>query len=255
MLIVGMVMVTPTLACPAGTDCLQTSANGNTYGIFSNITSLDSKTVDKHVQTVLEADDVQKLIQTLNERGYKLNQADAQGLSTTVEDTYYEAVGFPFTSTDNSKVTLVAIIKDSKIIKVQATILHRDKDLFPTSADVLTVNGGIVKTESATTESIIGVEAKAKIASIVSIVSTSPLSQLGQVTSSSSSCSACKLLYDVACNVGCGVGMATICALAGLTTGIGGVACTVVAGLVCYAIDLYGCDYGGQAACVVIGYC
>lgn len=255
MLVVCMVLVSPALACPAGTDCLKTSADGNTYGMFSNITSLDSKTVEKHLQTALESNDVQKLIQALNERGYKLNQADAQGLSTTVKDTYYEGVGLPFTSTDNSQVILVAIIKDNKIIKVQASILHRDKDLFPTSADVLTVNGNTIETESATTESIIGVGAKAKIASIVSIVSTSPLSQLDQVTASSSSCSACKLLYDVACNVGCGVGMAVICALAGLTTGIGGVACTVVAGLVCYAIDLYGCDYGGQAACIVIGYC
>jgi halocin C8-like bacteriocin domain-containing protein len=255
MLVVSMVLVTPTMACPAGKDCLQASEDGNTYGMFSNIKKLDSKTVDKYVQTALESNEIQKLIQTLNEKGYELNQADAQGLSTTVKDTYYEAVALPFASTDNSEVTLVAVIKDNKIVKVQATVLHRDKDLFPTSVDVLTVNGNNVETESATTDSIVGVGAKTKIASIVSIASTSPISHLDQAISSSSSCSACKLLYDVACNVGCGVGMATICAIAGLTTGIGGVACTVVAGLVCYAIDLYGCDYGGQAACVIIGYC
>ncbi len=257
MLVMSTFAVSPVMACaPSGTDCLQASADGNTYGMFSNITALDSKSVDMHVQTTWKSSDIQKLIQTLNEKGYELNQSDAQGLSTTVKDTYYEAIGLPFASTDNSDGALVAIVKNNKIVKIQATIVHRDKDRFPTSVEVLTVNGNIVETESATTDSIFGVGIKTSIASIASIASTSPLINLDQVTSSSSSeCDGCKLLYDVACVVGCGVGMYGLCLIAGLTTGVGGLACVIVAGLVCWVVDEYGCDYGGEAACVLLGYC
>jgi len=257
MLVMSMFAVAPAMACaPGGTGCLQASANGNTYGMFSDITTLDSKSVDIHVQNALKSDDIQKLVQTLNKKGYKLNQEYAQGLSTTVEDTYYEGVGLPFVGTDNSDATLVAIMNnDNEIIKVQATIVHRDKDQFPTSIDILTVSGNSIETESATIDSIFGTGAKVSIASIASVDSTSPLIQIDQITTSSAECSGCKTLYGVACKYGCAITMGVLCSIAGLTTGVGGIACIVVATAVCTVVDEYGCDYGEEAACVLLGYC
>lgn len=251
-----MILVTPVLACPAGTNCGKTSANCpncvNNIGNLSNITKLNSETVDKNVQTILQSNDVKRLIIKLNSEGYKLNQTGAEGLSSTVIDTYYEAVALPFASTDNSDGAIVAILTNNKIVKVQATIVHRDKDQFPTSVKILTVNGNAIETESATIDS----GAKAYMASVVSIASTSPLSHLDQATSSLISCSTCKSLYNLACAVGCSLGMYAICGLLGLTTGAGGAACVVAATLLCAGIQQYGCDpYGAQAACVVAGYC
>ncbi|AIG98577.1 Firmicute eSAT-6 protein secretion system EssA [Archaeoglobus fulgidus DSM 8774] len=68
-------------------------------------------------------------------------------------------------------------------------------------------------------------------------------------------CGACKVLFEVACAVGCGVGMATLCILAGLTTGVGGIACAAIAAAVCWAIGEYGCDSGAGYVCTQIGYC
>jgi halocin C8-like bacteriocin domain-containing protein len=247
--------ITPALACPAGTDCLQAYTEGSSFGQLSDITTLNSAVVDKHIQNALKVDDTQKLIETLVESGYELNKAEAMGLSTILDGIYYEAIGIPFVGADNSDGTLVVITNNDEIIKTQATIIHRDEDKFPISVDVLTVTDSNIKTESATMDGMFGAGVKTSVASAASIASSSPVRYLDQVTASSVTCSACKALYDVACNVGCGVGMAVLCSLAGLTTGIGGIACATIAALVCYAIDQYGCDYGGQAACVVIGYC
>lgn len=252
-----MILVTPVLACPAGTNCGKASANCpncvNNIENLSNITKLNSATVEKDMQTILQSNDVKRLITRLNSEGYKLNQTDAEGLSSTVIDTYYEAVALPFVSTDNSDGAIVAILTNNKIVKVQATIVHRDKDQFPTSVEILTVNGNAIETESATIDS----RAKTSMASMVSIASTSPLSYLDQATSGGLiSCSTCKSLYNTACAVGCGLGMWAICGLLGLTTGAGGAACTVAATLLCAGIQQYGCEpYGDEAACIVAGYC
>ncbi|MCM1985975.1 halocin C8-like domain-containing protein [Methanococcoides seepicolus] len=235
---------------------MQASADGNTYGMFSDITTLDSKSVDIHVQNALKSNDIQKLVQTLNKKGYKLNQEYAQGLSTTVEDTYYEGVGLPFLGTNNSDASIIAIMNnDNEIIKMQATIVHRDKDQFPTSVDLLTVNGNSIETESATVDSIFGTGAKVSMASIASVDSTSPLIQIDQITTSSAECSGCKTLYGIVCVYGCAISMAVLCTIAGLTTGVGGIACVVVATALCGFIDEHGCDYGAEAACVLLGYC
>jgi halocin C8-like bacteriocin domain-containing protein len=68
-------------------------------------------------------------------------------------------------------------------------------------------------------------------------------------------CDACKILFNVACAVGCGVGIAVLCVLAGITTIIGGIACAAVAAAVCWFISEYGCSPGAAYACAQLGYC
>lgn len=68
-------------------------------------------------------------------------------------------------------------------------------------------------------------------------------------------CDACKILFELACAVGCGVGIAALCVLAGITTIVGGILCAAVAGAVCYFISEFGCDPGSQYACEQLGYC
>ncbi len=68
-------------------------------------------------------------------------------------------------------------------------------------------------------------------------------------------CDACKVLFNVACAVGCGVGMATLCVLAGVTTVVGGIFCAGIAAAVCWFIGEFGCSAGADYACAQLGYC
>nr|WP_320160774.1 halocin C8-like domain-containing protein [uncultured Methanoregula sp.] len=68
-------------------------------------------------------------------------------------------------------------------------------------------------------------------------------------------CDACKILFNVACAVGCGVGITALCVLAGITTIVGGILCAAVAAAVCWFISEYGCSPGAQSACTQLGYC
>jgi len=68
-------------------------------------------------------------------------------------------------------------------------------------------------------------------------------------------CDACKIIFNVACAVGCGVGITVLCVLAGITTIVGGIACAAVAGVVCWFISEYGCNPGAESACTQLGYC
>ncbi len=68
-------------------------------------------------------------------------------------------------------------------------------------------------------------------------------------------CDACKILFNVTCAIGCDVGIALICVLAGITTIVGGLACWAVASAICYFIGEYGCDVDAQDACERLGYC
>lgn len=68
-------------------------------------------------------------------------------------------------------------------------------------------------------------------------------------------CDACKILFNLACAIGCGVGIAALCVLAGITTIVGGLACAAVAAAICYFISEYGCNAGAQYACEQLGYC
>lgn len=68
-------------------------------------------------------------------------------------------------------------------------------------------------------------------------------------------CDACKILFNLACAIGCGVGMYALCVIAGLTTIIGGAVCAVIAAAVCWFIGTYGCTSGADYACTQLGYC
>jgi halocin C8-like bacteriocin domain-containing protein len=68
-------------------------------------------------------------------------------------------------------------------------------------------------------------------------------------------CDACQILFDLACVIGCGVGITVLCVLAGITTIVGGILCAAVAGAICYFIGEFGCDPGAQYACEQLGYC
>lgn len=254
MLIVSMFAVAPAMACPAGVNCMQTFDGGD-YGTLSNVNSLEVASVNDNVDMVLNDNDVKELVKKLNKRGYELDYSNADGLSSTIEGTYYEGIGIPLKGQNNSDGALVVITEGKEIVKIQATIIQRDEDQFPTAVEVLIMNNGAVESESATIDDMFGAGAKALLTSSASMVATSPVGKLSQVTTSSVECDACILLYNAACSVGCGVSLYILCGMAGIGTGVGGLICTAAAALVCWAIGVYGCDYGGQAACVVIGYC
>ncbi|WP_141241673.1 hypothetical protein [Methanosarcina spelaei] len=74
MLVIGMILVTPAMACPAGADCSQTGTLADCpkctgIGNLSNISSLDLTIVDKNLKKALESEDVEKLIKRLASKG------------------------------------------------------------------------------------------------------------------------------------------------------------------------------------------
>lgn len=71
MLVVGMILVTPVMACPAGINCSQTSTDsttGNNFGNLSNITRLDSTKVEECTLIALKSDDVKRLIKNWTQK-------------------------------------------------------------------------------------------------------------------------------------------------------------------------------------------
>ena len=66
-------------------------------------------------------------------------------------------------------------------------------------------------------------------------------------------CWACKALVSIACAVGCGVGIAVLCVLAGVTTVVGGIACASIASAVCWVIGEYGCNPGSKSTLYLCG--
>ncbi|MDR7666369.1 halocin C8-like domain-containing protein [Methanosarcina sp. Z-7115] len=262
-LVIGMILVTPVLACPAGTKT-QISVNcpncSNGLKYITTIAKLDSNEINNYLPVVSKDARVEKLTKELTSRGYKLNTKDTTGMNVTLANDsllpgVIKELIIPFTSTDNSQVGILAGIKDNKIIKVQAIITHRDEDLFPTSVDALTVKGNNIETETVTTDSVLGVGAKDRINSAFTIASTSPLGNVIKATTSSVTCSGCMALWDWACAIGCGVGMYGLCLAAGLASGIGGLACVVVASAVCYGVGQWGCGMDDYTSCVLLGYC
>ncbi len=88
----------------------------------------------------------------------------------------------------------------------------------------------------------------------------------GEVSPSSSGveCWACTTVGDVACTVGCGVGIAVICLSVSITSGLGGLGCGAVASTICGFLaatsERYLCaacqaDYGVEWACHFAGWC
>ncbi len=252
MLVVGMVLVTPAMACPAGTDCSQTSIDCTTCGILENIThvtKLDSEIIDKNLIIALKSDGVNKLIKELELNGYKLNQSSTVGLGITLANgSYMEGIALPFESTDNSLAGIYVIIENNDISKVEAKIIHKDEDQFPTSVDVLTVNENSIIAESANVSSVISNMDKKSLSSTIGLTSVSPKITI-------SKCTACKELYNIGCAIGCGVEMQLLCTAAGIANIAGGLACVVLAGIVCTLIADYGCSKSGTYICTLGEYC
>lgn len=251
LLVIGMILVTPAMACPAGTNCSQTSTDCTTcddFGNLSNITKLDSKKVQESTQIALKSEDVERLIKKLDSKGYKLNQTGIAGMGATLNnETYYEAVGLTLDSKDNSTGALIAIFENDKIVKVEAQIVERDKTGYPLSIEILTVNGNTIVSESGEVSDILNGKTKASLISSATLAPIAPLAI--------NACTACKLLVGAACNIGCGIEMALLCAIAGVSTIVGGIACATVASAVCYVIDQYGCAPGALNLCRKANYC
>jgi len=249
MLVIGMILVTPALACPAGTNCSGNCPTCiNNLGSLKDIKKLDSTTVDKDWQTALQSDEVKRLIKKLDSEGYKLSQTGVAGISATLNGTNYKAVGIPLVSTDNSTGVLAAAFENNKIIKVEAQIVNRDATGFPLSIKTETVTGKTIVSESGNVSDLLDGATKESLAAEASLGTITPQVAIDK-------CTACRQIVGVICNVGCGVELSLICILAGVTTIVGGLACGAIVTTMCYFVDWYGCSPGALSLCRDAGYC
>lgn len=238
-LIIGMILVTPVLSCPAGTNCSQNETgtvtdcpNCKSIGELSNVTDLSTEKVGKNLKISLESTDIRKLISELKSKGYKLNKADVYGLGATQADgSYIEGLALPFESPDNSSAGIYVVFKDDKISKAEAKILSMDQNKV--FVKILTVKDNNVITKSSDI-------------SIDSNTATPMITVNG--------CSTCKYLAKFVCKKGCSKGGQLLCSMADLTV-VGGVACTVAVYLLCKTIGSYGCGQTADFLCKKAGFC
>lgn len=248
-LVIGMILVTPVLACPAGTKCSGNCPTCiNNLGNLSDITKLSTNIVDKNVQIASQSNEVKRLIKKLESEGYKLNQTEVAGISANLNKTHYEAIGIPFVGTDNSTGVLGTVFENNKIIKVEAQIVKRDATGYPLSIETITVTGNTIVSESGNVSDLLNGETKESLATSASLGSITP-----QITIDK--CTACKQIVGVICNVGCNVELSLICILAGVTTIVGGLACGAVVTTMCYFVDQYGCSPSALDLCKKAKYC
>ncbi|MCO5382980.1 MAG: halocin C8-like domain-containing protein [Methanosarcina barkeri] len=248
-LVIGMILVTPALACPPGQKCTGNCPNCvNNIANLKNITKIDSATINQDWQTVLKSSDFKKLVKQLESEGYQLNKSGVAGISATLNGTNYEAVGIPLVSKDNSTGVIAAVLENSKIIKVEAQIVKRDSTGFPLSIKSETVTGKSIVSENADVSDLLNGQTKESLAANASLGSITPLITLDK-------CTACRQIVGVICDVGCGVELSLICILAGVTTIIGGLACGAVVTTMCFFVDWYGCAPGATQLCKNAGYC
>jgi halocin C8-like bacteriocin domain-containing protein len=257
MLILGMIIATPTLACPVeksdSSDIVFNceSCNG---AELKNIKESDANIVEKNVEVALKSADIQKLIEGLSEKGYKLDLANAQGLNAIVDGIYSEAIILPFSSIDDSTAFIEAVIVDNEILRNQGIIVYKDSTSFPTSIDVLTIEENTATTYSFDGEELFGEDFKAKIQSAEVLASTNPLVSI-QATSSSEYCDVCTYLYDYACRLTYSVIAAVLCTLSGATSIYGAAKCAFAAFIVLEFINNNGCGATAPVACEIMGLC
>ncbi|SNQ59147.1 hypothetical protein MNV_1070037 [Candidatus Methanoperedens nitroreducens] len=199
------------------------------------MSKLDEEELAKDLHVALNSADVKKLKEELESRGYEQRLANATGLIVTKADgNLSEGVILPFSSQDNTQVGIIAEVNTHKVVKAAAVLIYRNETKFPVSVEQLSINHGKVTNEKIDVASVLN--------SGVSI----------QVTQ----CDACITLYELGCDIGCGLEMALLCIIAGLgLTFIGGLACTAIAAAVCYFINNYGCYPQAPDACDTIGFC
>lgn len=247
-LIIGMVLVTPVLACPPGQKCTGNCPTCvNNLANLKNIKKMGSTTINQDWQNALKSDDFKKLIKQLDSEGYQLNKTGVAGISATLNGTNYEAVGIPLVSKDNSTGVIAAVLENNKVIKVEAQIVKRDATGFPLSMKAETVTGKTIVTESANVSDLLNGETKESLSATAS---------LGFMTSQAiDKCTACKQIVGVICNLGCYTEISLICILAGATTIIGGLVCGGIVTVMCYFTDWYGCAPGAAKLCRDAHYC
>jgi halocin C8-like bacteriocin domain-containing protein len=244
MLVVSMFAVAPAMACVPQQNVDAENLGGTTCstcgsGSYSNITRLNSEELANNLHVVLNSANVKKLTKELNSKGYKLNLIDSRGVGLTRSDgTFVEGVVLPFISEDNSDVGILAEVNMHKVSKVVAVLINKNDELVPTFVERLTIENNIISTEKMD-------------------VPLNNVSSLSEVTTLSyTKCDACQDLYNVACAVGCGLDVALICLIAGVSTVVGGLACTAIAATVCYFIGKYGCDPEAEYFCTqYTSYC
>ncbi|SDF93953.1 halocin C8-like bacteriocin domain-containing protein [Methanolobus vulcani] len=257
LLVIGMVLVTPTLACPvekSDSSGFLSSCESCNGAELKDIKESDENIIDKNVKTALKSTDIQKLTEALREKGYNLDLANAQGVNAIVDGIYSEALVLPFSSTDNSTVFIEAVIVNNKILRNQAMIVYKDTTSFPMTIDALTIDNDIVTTHSFDVEDLLGENVKAKIQSTEVLASTNPLVSV-QTTSSSDNCDMCTDLYDYACRGVWSVTAAVLCYLSGVATLYGTIKCAAVAFVVLEVINKDGCGPVAPVACEIMGFC
>lgn len=136
-------------------------------------------------------------------------------------------------------------VRDGSVDTGRATITRYDQDGRPNNVEVLNVvDGGVrARHESLNTADL----------SVETAVSSGEVSPA--FFHETSSCTACKLLYDAACAVGCGVGMAALCLAAGITSVAGSLTCAGIGASVCWFIGRFGCSPTAGYACDYLGFC
>ncbi len=241
MIVVVMVLATPVMAetptSQATIEEKQTSSDCQLCKLNTlNVNKLDEKTIEEKTKIALDSDNVKKLIKEIEANGYELDLEDTRGLGLTLENgKYVEGIALSFKGTDKSMVAINVVFENDIISKAEGYIVHETKTGYPTSAKIFVPEGDTIRTDS------------------MSVFT--PVSEQSTKRITISKCAACKDLYNLGCEIGCGVEMALLCSLAGITTIAGGLVCVVVAGVVCHYIGVFGCSHGANYICKLAKYC
>lgn len=241
MIVVVMVLATPVMAetptSQATIEEKQTSSDCQLCKLNTlNVNKLDKKTIEEKTKISLDSDNVKRLIKEIEANGYELDLEDTRGLGLTLENgTYVEGIALSFKGIDNSMVVINIVFEDNSVSKAEGLIVHKTKTGYPTSAKIFVPEGDTIRTDS------------------MSVFN--PVSEQSTRGITISKCAACKDLYNLGCEIGCGVEMTLLCALAGITTIAGGLACGVAATVVCHYIGVFGCSRGASYICKVAKYC
>ncbi|ELY37429.1 halocin C8-like domain-containing protein [Natronorubrum tibetense] len=171
------------------------------------------------------------------------------------EGTAYEVVSFypkrrGQGSNENTQYSLAVTLRGSSVVSNKATIVSFDDGDIPTDATSISVREGDIE------ESEESVEINDPEDPETSAGHETTGAETASVTVQSTSCNLCRTIFDLACVVGCGVGAAALCLLAGVTTfGTGFIVCAGVTAAVCYFIQRFGCTPPSRTACTEMSYC
>lgn len=152
-------------------------------------------------------------------------------------------------------------LRDGEVINARASIVTSDSDADRLAATSQERAGVMIESVSYSLES----GSVAVNTDKAHINSRKKPDNNDVVTTASLECDACKVIGNVICKVGCGVGIAAICLAAGIGSGgTGVVVCAPIAGVLCYIFtsgseEFTGAscnvDVGVEWACYYAGYC